>query len=195
MEVNKELYEKLSRFAIRQFAGNINLLNSISIFDHEDLLHSYLESPRHERASTEFEEYENFKQFVQRCVRDGDRRLNAGRIINDSDNFVVDNFGENYKDTDVLDGYIYRNSMLKDRVHISLYDYSYRDESGKIDYDMMLEDMQKTMSMKDRLHCVTNKRNGKSYWVGNVNAIPLEMLYGGDFYNYKERNIKDDGMG
>jgi hypothetical protein len=195
MRITKELYEKLFRFSVKKFAGNIDLFNAISIFEPEDLLHSYLVSPRHERAENEYQEYENFKQFISRCVRDGERRLNAGKIINDSDNFVIDNFGDNYKEDDVLDGYVYRNSMLSDRVHISLYDYSYSDGRGNIDYDMMLEDIQKVMGRKDRLHCVKNRKSNRAYFVGNVNAIPLEMLYNNELYNPKERNLKDDGMG
>lgn len=195
MDVNKELYEKLLRFAIKKYSGNIDVLSAISIFEPEDLLHSYLVSNRHYRAEDEFQEYENFKQFIGRCVRNGDRRLNAGRIVTNSDNFVLDNFGENYKDDDLLTGYMFRNSMLSDRVHISLYDYSYSDGHGNIDYNMMLEDMQKVMCKKDRLHCVKNPENNRSYFVGNINAIPLEMLFNSDFYNSKERNLKDDGMG
>lgn len=194
MGITEKSYKKLTKYARDKFSGNDSLYATVAIFDSGDLLHSYFASRKFVDSDDIEELIANFKDFISETIRNAKRRRDAGRIIRHSDNMVLGNFGENYKQDDLIDGYIYRNSPLYQRVNTKLYDYSYS-ENGKIDYDLMLEDMQKTMGECDRAYHVYNKNTESGYWVGNPLAIPLESLYNGQFYSASKEELRQDGMG
>lgn len=195
MGITETSYKKLMKFSRDKFSGNESIYSAVSIFDSGDLLHSYFASRKFVDSDDIEELIVNFKDFISEAIRNGKRRMDAGKIINEADNFAVDNFGENYKDSDIIDGYIYRNSALYQRASTDLCDFSYRDERGNIDYDYMVEDMQKVMGEADRMYIAYNKNKKRQYYVGNPMAIPIESMYAVGHFKGSKEGLVSDGMG
>jgi hypothetical protein len=192
--VKVDTYEVLYGYAKKLYKGNKTLFSYVNIFEPADLLHEFIVSSKYDSELPLSLMIGDLKQYCYRVARNAKRRKEAGTVITYSNNKYLDNFGENYRDDDIIDSYIYSKSALSEEVQISLYDYQYKDIRGNINYDLMLEDIQKVMGMRDRLYRAKNTCNNREYWVGNVWALPLEQYFKGRFYKKAEVE-EDDGVG
>ena len=170
-------YEVLVKRSRSEFKKLARLTSYSDVSEPLDLVSGFYVSGRYEDGMATSLMLFRFGQYCARVYRDAVRRRDAGKIVNNSQNYVVDNFDGNYRDDDLIDAYVHRKSLGERGLTANLSDAPYRGASGKIDYDAMLEDMQKTMCENDRLFLVQNHRNGRQYTCGDVMAIPLEMLY------------------
>lgn len=175
--MTKNQYEVLLKRAKSEFKKIAKLSSYCDAADPEDLISGFYLSPRYEEGAQTSLMIHRFGLYCSRVARDAIRRRDAGRIVNNSQNYVIDNFDGNYRDDDLIDAYVHRKSLADRGIESNLSDAPYRGFSGKIDYDAMLEDMQKTMCEHDRLFVVRNYRTGRQYTCGNIMAIPIEMLY------------------
>jgi len=171
------LYRSLLQRAAYRYGGNVKLLEYVNLFSTEDVVQEFVSNttyyhPEDDNALVVMA----FDQFMSKRVRDSKRRrAAAGQIVN-SQNKVISNFGGTYRDDDLIEGYIYRHTQSRWGHGAALRDGSYRDKSGRIDYDLMLEDMQKEMCSKDRAFCVYNRNTRRTYQCGNPQAIPIEQM-------------------
>ena len=178
--MTEKLYSDLIRLAKKRLRRAGVALRYISITDPEDIVHGFFLSSWYDETMDLKLIPHRLSVYCARLVRDGQRRRDAGKVITNSQNFAIINQEGNYRDDDLIDGYIYRHSAQRRRVNPALSDGDYRGASGKIDYDVMLEDMHKEMCKDDRLFCVRNHRTRRTYQCGNPRAIPIELLYGED---------------
>jgi hypothetical protein len=176
--MTEKLYTDLLRLAKKRLRKTANMLRYVSITDPEDLVHGFVASSYYDADKPAAFTVHDFSQYCVDMVRDGIRRREAGAIVVNSQNMTLNNHEGNYFEDDLIDGYIYRKSAMRVPMNPSLSDGPCRDSSGRVDYDLMLEDVHKEMCKADRLFCVKNWRTGRTYQCGNPRAIPLELLYG-----------------
>ena len=182
----KEEYRTLSIIAEKHY-NQPSLLSRVNIFSSEDLLHDFLMSSYYMKGADIPIHTRSMKRFIGKKIRDAKNRNSIAREINESDLFVLQGDKENYRDSELVDGYVFRNSgnMF---IEPELYDGNYYTEDGDIDTYLMTRDMQKEMSKHDRMYKCTHRRG--TYFAGNPLAIPISAL------EYKrEMESCDDGMG
>lgn len=101
------------KYAALNIAGNEHIYDAINVFEPADLVHDFYLSRKYEKGlSNRYLRYA-FDDFISEQIRNGKTRRKIAPSLVNSQNKVLGDFTGNYKDSDLIDGYIYRNTRNK----------------------------------------------------------------------------------
>jgi len=168
------LYRSLLRRALERYS-DVSLLEYVNLFSTEDMVQEFVASRKYRREDDNAYVVLAFDQFMSEKVRDAKRRRRNGPQVTNSQNRVIDNFPDGYREDDLIDGYVHRRGAMWWRVEREgeeLGTRSCRDGAGNVDYGVLHEEIVREMLKHDRALWINDPKRHRCFRCGNLLAIP-----------------------
>jgi len=111
--INIETWEKVLRWAQGKFYGNEYLFQYVNVFEPSDLVQSYFLWRLRQDKTDDRYLFGDFREYEADLIRKAKKRHKVALTITNSQNLVLTSFDGNYRDDELIEGYIYRQTRGK----------------------------------------------------------------------------------
>jgi len=109
-KLTEQNYKKLLKLAAAIYGRHEKILESVNLFEVSDIVHDFYLSSYYNQGNDWALTRQDFKRFFSDKIRNAKRRQKRAPSITNSQNMILSSFDENYRDEDLIEGYIYRNT-------------------------------------------------------------------------------------